>query len=139
MRGFARAACPRFIYIRSLRSRSRALCSHTSVAVAHTHPAAAFTSPPTILYSDLSLAIRNKISKAHPTTVDVSLDILKGVTDQPIDVVVIAVKPQNCTDLYKTLKPALKVMGKQPMVLSICAGVPINSEFVERCRRKVRE
>lgn len=42
-----------------------------------------------------------------------------------VDVIVVAVKPQNCTSLFLSLRPLLEKVEKDPVILSICAGVPI--------------
>ena len=46
-------------------------------------------------------------------------------SDLDVDVVVVAVKPQNCVRLFKELKPLLEENKADPVILSICAGVPI--------------
>eukprot|EP00519_Triparma_laevis_P006831 CAMPEP_0182517414 /NCGR_PEP_ID=MMETSP1321-20130603/42228_1 /TAXON_ID=91990 /ORGANISM="Bolidomonas sp., Strain RCC1657" /LENGTH=288 /DNA_ID=CAMNT_0024725151 /DNA_START=118 /DNA_END=984 /DNA_ORIENTATION=+ len=42
------------------------------------------------------------------------------------DMIVVAVKPQNVDALFSQLAPVLSSQKKKPIVLSICAGVPIS-------------
>ena len=77
---------------------------------------------PQILVNDVSAAAVNKMKGNFPT-----IQTHSTLTQQSVDVdvVVVAVKPQNCSSLFSTLQPLLSDSVHDPVILSICAGVPI--------------
>ncbi|GMI25978.1 hypothetical protein TrCOL_g4601 [Triparma columacea] len=77
---------------------------------------------PQILVNDVSAAAVNKLKGNFPT-----IQTHSTLTQQSVDVdvVVVAVKPQNCSSLFSTLQPLLSDSINDPVILSICAGVPI--------------
>lgn len=86
-----------------------------------------FATAPTVLFSEIANTTRAKVAKDYPAAVDVTDDLPAGLAEHPPDIVVVAVKPQNCVDLFKLLRAPLAALEKPPTVLSICAGVPIAS------------
>ena len=119
--------------LRTLSSSSRPtilFCGAGNMAAAMIKPlltSSSFPTPPEVLFTDVSPSTRAGIKKLHPTAIDCTDNLVERTRGKKVDVVVIAVKPQNCDDLYRTLHPALSQMSSPPVILSICAGVPVAS------------
>jgi pyrroline-5-carboxylate reductase len=86
-----------------------------------------FAHKPEILFTEPSKITRDKISSRFPSTQDCTGRLAEAITGRHLDMCVVAVKPQNVTDLFGTLRPALDGLANSPTVLSICAGVPIST------------
>ena len=78
---------------------------------------------PEVRINDTSEASALRVSSAF--SVKNCVDLSEACDD--VDIIIVAVKPQNCEDLFSDLAPVLKGLRTAPVILSICAGVPIDS------------
>ena len=94
--------------------------------------------PPTIIVNELNASRAAQIKRRFPA-LTVADDLSAAVARS--DLIVMAVKPQNVDAVFSELAPVLAERPKvdKPVVLSICAGVPIR-KFVEGlgCEKIVR-
>ncbi|GMH60522.1 hypothetical protein TrVE_jg7172 [Triparma verrucosa] len=92
-------------------------------------------SNPEVRISEISPEISKRVTEKFGIKNYTNMEELVEGTDM----IVVAVKPQNVDALFSQLAPVLSSQKKKPMVLSICAGVPI-SKFARNlnCEKIVR-